>query len=69
MIQAIKKFKSAFVISLDPTVATTLTLPCEKKPAQPTEPIKVIIIATTITLVTFPVNPSLMVCIPDIVCN
>ena len=47
-------------------MATTLTLPCEKNPAHPTDPIKVMIIATTMTLVTLPVNPSLIFCIPDI---
>ena len=54
------------MICCEPTFATTLVLPCEKNPAQPTDPMKVIMIATTITLVVLPDNPSLMLCIPDI---
>ena len=42
------KLKSEVLIVLDPTFTATLALPSEKKPAQPTEPIKVMIITAII---------------------
>ena len=54
------------LIVLDPTFTATLALLSEKKPAHPTEPINVMIIAATMTLVTLPVRLFLILCIPDI---
>ena len=60
------KLRSELLILLEPTLTTVLELDSEKNPAQPTEPMNVIMIAITITFVTLPVRLFLILCIPDI---